>query len=69
MTRRSSPCATCGSPGPLMRFGDGRLYCPACRPQQRFDEKDASGELSRRGPSVSWPERPKYGRRQTPLSY
>ena len=21
MTRRSSPCVTCGSPGPLMRFG------------------------------------------------
>ncbi len=67
--RRSSPCAICGSSGPLMRSGDGRLYCLACRPQERFDEQDASGEQSRRGASISWPKRPQYGRQESTLTY
>lgn len=65
MMRRSSPCATCGGPGPLMRFGDGRLYCLACRPQHLFDEQDSADEQSRRDASISWPKRPKYGRQDT----
>ena len=67
--RRSSPCATCGGPGPLMRFGDGHLYCAACRPGHLFHEQDASGEQSRRGASISWPERPQYGRRDSAPTY
>lgn len=69
MMRRGSPCASCGSPGPLMRLGDGCLYCLACRPQHLFDEQDASGEQSRRGASISWPKRPKYGRQENTLTY